>query len=275
MSGPLFAEENQKQSEAERVLVGEHAMSYIERAKIQEKRALLADKVTKGVPLSDEELANLTEAEQEDLAFNEGKEKIPCQKPDRENRQASKNRGVPKHEFRTYTPTHEHKFRTYTSTHDGAFHFPVVVSPFGDTVEFEDGSIWSVSFSDRRKTLNWMSGDTVIVTPNENEPMLSTEDFCLVNLNTYVTVKANLCLGPLCCGCYTYYIVGIDYVHREVYLNDGSVWQVSFWDNSILDTWCFDHAVIIGINDGYLSHSNPNILINVNRMNYVIGSSIY
>ena len=113
-----------------------------------------------------------------------------------------------------------------------------------------------------------------MITPNTS--WLTMEDYRLVNLNTSASVKVNLFLGPICCGDYTHTIIAIDYYNREVRLEDGSIWTIPFLDSNILNTWCVDEAVIIGINDGgYLSGSNPHILINVYTMNYAIANCIY
>ncbi|CCB90400.1 hypothetical protein WCH_CX17680, partial [Waddlia chondrophila 2032/99] len=98
---------------------------------------------------------------------------------------------------------------------------------------------------------------------------------CLVNLNTGAKVKVNLSLGPIYNGIYTHWILAIDYSNREVYLEDGSVWKMSWWDSSIVNQWLPNDTVIIGINDGWFSGSNPNMLINVNMNDHAIGNCIF
>lgn len=157
----------------------------------------------------------------------------------------------------------------YFTTHEGAWHHPVSVSLIGDTLEIEDGSIWGVYSGDMHKTLNWLTGDLIIITPNHE--WFSIYDYKVINLNTGAVVRVNLKLGPFYNGVYTHWIVGIDYYRREVLLEDGSLWSVSNWDQSIVNKWILNDTVIIGINDGFLSGSNPNIMINVNVLNYAIG----
>ena len=89
-----------------------------------------------------------------------------------------------------------------------------------------------------------------------------------MNLNTNVTVQVNLFAGPLYNGIYTYYITGIDYVNDLVYLNDGSSWGISVFDSSTSAKWFLNDTVILGVNNDPLS-IRPNILINVNMLNYV------
>ena len=78
----LFAGENEEQSEPKHFPVGERAMSHVERVKIQEKRALLAHKIAKDLPLSEEDLANLSDAEQEEMTSNETENVTCCREHD-------------------------------------------------------------------------------------------------------------------------------------------------------------------------------------------------
>jgi hypothetical protein len=165
------------------------------------------------------------------------------------------------------------KSATYVTTHEGAFHFPVSVSYFGDTVQLEDGSIWTVNASDSYQTLNWLTSDIIIIVPNQS--LFSSYQYRLINVNTGANVKVNLYLGPIYNGAYTHWIVAIDYVYREIYLDDGSIWKMSSLDQYTLNKWLPNDTVIIGINDGFYSLSNPNILINVNMNNYSIGTCLY
>ncbi|HEY4832719.1 MAG TPA: hypothetical protein VIH61_09205, partial [Waddliaceae bacterium] len=139
-------------------------------------------------------------------------------------------------------------------------------------VELEDGSIWTVSSNDRYKTLDWMTGDVIIVLPNNS--LFSSYYYCLVNLNTGATAKVNLTLGPIFNGIFTHWIVAINYAYREICLEDGSVWKISSLNDSILYKWLPNDTVIIGVNSGWLSCINPNMLINVNINNYVVGGCV-
>lgn len=160
----------------------------------------------------------------------------------------------------------------YTS-HPGAFHRADYISIFGDSIELEDGSIWSVRGSDAYKTLNWLPSDLIVITPNHS--WFSVYNFRLTNQNTGVSVESNLNLGPIYNGPFTHWIVSIDYYHDVVYLEDGSVWNMSYYDGSIVRKWVVNDTVIIGINDSWLSATRPNILINVNMLNYAAGVVAY
>jgi hypothetical protein len=161
----------------------------------------------------------------------------------------------------------------YYTTHTGALHQPMALWDFGSTVELEDGSLWSISSSDSYKTLNWLTTDIVIVTPNHE--WFSIYNYCLVNQNTGVTVRANLSkyLDPYFHTSYNYRIIAIDDILQQVWLSDGSVWSIVFGDYST--RWQLNDTVIIGINDGWLSSSRPNILINANILHHVRANCIY
>jgi len=164
--------------------------------------------------------------------------------------------------------------KTYYTSHEGAYHNPYAVSLFGDTVELEDGSIWAVSLSDRHKTLDWMTSDVILVT--QNTSWFSVYNYVLVNLNTGVHVNVNLSLGPIYNGLYTHFVTAVDYLHSEIYLEDGSIWKVSNWDTSISSQWLPNDTIIIGVNDDWLTQGlSPNILINVNTNNYAAANCIY
>lgn len=160
----------------------------------------------------------------------------------------------------------------YSSSHDAAYHHPIAVSAFGDVVEFEDGTVWTVQASDKYKTLDWIAKDTIAILPNTD--WFKAYDYCLVNFNTGAMIRANLDQGPIESGYYTYWIDGeIDLTENELVLNDGSVWLVSNSDASKIKRWKQEHTIIVGINEGFFSNKQ-NILINVDRGEYVAASCI-
>lgn len=160
----------------------------------------------------------------------------------------------------------------YTS-HPGAFYSPWVVSLFGDTVEFNDGSVWSICFEDRTFTYNWLITDDVIVTPNDE--WFSLYAYRLTNQQTGIAVRANLYLGPIYRGIFSYWIVAIDYINGQVCLQDGSIWSMSPIDLNIVRKWIVGDTVIIGVNNNAFASIRPNILINVNTNNYGIGNCLF
>lgn len=164
----------------------------------------------------------------------------------------------------------------YYTSHPGAYQNPVSISYFGDTVELMDGSIWAIAASDAYKVVNWLPTDAVVITANHN--WFSSYSFRLTNQNTGDAAVCNLYLGPIdpmYNSIYTHWITAIDYYYDVVYLEDGSRWDISAFDSKVISNWMPNDVVIIGVNDGWLSYSNPNILINVNMLNYAAGSASY
>lgn len=149
-------------------------------------------------------------------------------------------------------------------THPGAWHRPHCVSTFGETVELEDGSIWSVSYGDRWKTIGWLRDDVIAIFPNTS--WFGT-DFRMVNQNTGDTIDVDLRYGPTFGNIFTYKIVSVDYINAIVYLQD-STWAISINDETVIYSWHAGDTVIIGHNDGWNSSIRPHILINVNVNDY-------
>lgn len=158
-------------------------------------------------------------------------------------------------------------------THAGTYHHPYIVSALGDQVELEDGSNWAIHVGDRYKTFNWLTSDEILITPNH--AWFSSYMFCLLNKNTGTSVQANLTLGPIYNGPVTHWILAIDYFSEEVCLEDGSIWKVSGFDSSTFNRWMVNDTIIIGVNDGFLHSTKPNILINVNNLAYVRACCTY
>ena len=245
----LFAwpEEEKQTSQQERIPVGTRTLTQAEWVKIQENRAELIQRIENGEIVTEEQKEHLTKEEQ---TTEEGNKSSQTQLIAKGSKSAT----------------------TYYTTHQGAFHHPIAVSLLGENVEFEDGSIWTVCSSDRYQTLDWMTGDAIIILPNNS--LFSSFKYRLVNLNTGANIRVDLTLGPIYNGLFTHWILAIDYVFREIFLEDGSVWKISSLDDSILYKWLPNDTIIIGINDGWLSSLNPNMLINVNMNNYVTGGCV-
>lgn len=155
----------------------------------------------------------------------------------------------------------------YFTSHPGAFHNPLIVFNGGELVEIEDGSRWYVAPEDRYKTLNWYTSDAVVITPNYS--WFSLYDYQMINQNTGATIRVNLNIGPFHNGIFTHWVIGFDDILGLVYLEDGSVWNVSPYDDNITKLWLHEDRVIIGVNTGWDSDIRPNILINVRKLNYI------
>lgn len=242
MSGALLAEEAPKQ-ENENVKPGSRPMAHTEWLKIQTERQ-----------------------EQEELGAED-----PDATPEESAANAIAQDGglqakLQKNGFNASTKFAKPEAKTHYTTHQGAFFNPVAIHPLGETVEFHDGSVWTIASGDTYKTLNWLTSDLLVVTGNHS--WFSSYMFRITNQNTGVSVKANMLLGPIYNGLFTYWIVSINHYTGELCLNDGSVWKLSGLDASTHNKWFINDTIVIGINDGFFSSSKPNILINVNTLSY-------
>jgi len=164
----------------------------------------------------------------------------------------------------------------YYALHPATYQHSASISFFGDMVELMDGSVWDIAYSDTYKTAGWFLTDLIVITPNHS--WFSSYGFRLTNQSTGESVAANLSLGPIApnyYSVYTHWIVAIDYIYNIVYLEDGTSWHMSAFDDSIVNQWVAGDVVIVGVNDGWLSSSKPNVLINVAMLNYAAGVSTF
>lgn len=135
------------------------------------------------------------------------------------------------------------------------------------TLELEDGSIWKISSYDGVKALNWRANDPLTVT--QNNRWFSRHEHRIVNKSNGTSVEATLYLGPVELGEFSRFIVGIDYVKREILLDDSSCWEISYLDSSIFKDWALNDYIIIGTNSNtsIWDSGSDALLINVNLNN--------
>lgn len=164
----------------------------------------------------------------------------------------------------------------FLTTHPGALHFVTAVTlPYGDPVQLEDGSIWSLYTGDNYKTLNWLTTDNILIIPNRNPVWYSIYPYCLLNQQTGVSVQASPCAAPWYNGFFSRWIYSIDYYNCQLLLNDGSIWNVPYSDSWILNGFLPGDYVIMGFNDFPGNGQGSNILINFSTLQYVYSSCIY
>lgn len=145
-------------------------------------------------------------------------------------------------------------------------HGLAAVAISGESVEFEDGSVWKVSAYDAHKVKHFQMQDPLIVT--QNHRWFSRYQYRIINQVTGASLEANLYLGPIKEGIYTNYICEIDQYRGEVYLTDNSRWKVSIYDAALLEKWVLNDPIIIGQNSGWDS-ACQGLLINVETGNYI------
>lgn len=159
-----------------------------------------------------------------------------------------------------------------TLTHHGAHHHPINISPKGDTIELEDGSIWSTSHSDRHKSKDWLPEDILVLTPNH--AWFSSYDYRLTNQTTGSSIEANITLGPVMHHTNVHRIIAKDTSRGILTLSDGSQWDMSWFDHAIVDKFEVLDFVILGSNDGWWKGFNPNILFNCATMTHARASRV-
>jgi hypothetical protein len=165
---------------------------------------------------------------------------------------------------------------TYVTTHPNALHYVIAVTlPYGDPVQLEDGSIWTLYSGDGYKTLNWLTTDNILILPNRNPIWNSLYPYCLFNQQTGVGVQAKYSAAPWMNSGYTRWIYSIDYYSCQLVLNDGSIWDIPFMDSWILNSYLPGDYVIMGFNDSPGNGLGSNILINFNTLQYVYATCIY
>jgi hypothetical protein len=160
----------------------------------------------------------------------------------------------------------------YLTSHAGALHRPISVSIFGDKVELEDGSTYTIRPADRLKVLNWLTSDAILIVP---PAFFSSYQYALINQNTGCRVEVNLTLGPIFNGHYTHWVIALDRELGRICLEDGSIWEIFCLDLVPSKRWMIGDTVIMGINDGWFSGSKPNVLINVNLNEYIKAKCLY
>jgi len=150
----------------------------------------------------------------------------------------------------------------FADPYPNSTHHPVLYSPAGDIIQLEDGSIWRVADDDAPCVCSWLATDAVQISPNYS--WWSSFPFRMQNVDTGCCVQVGLKMGPFYDSIFTRWIVSINHTTQELWLNDGSHWQITGLDKSIFQKWLPDDPIIVGNNDDWLSYKMPNILINVN-----------
>ena len=156
----------------------------------------------------------------------------------------------------------------YDSYYSNSYHWVKGIGHFGDTLELEDGSIWTISAYDASKVLSWLSNDTIVLTKNHG--WFTSYNYRLVNKITGASVEANLYLGPLKNGIYTRYITSIYPISCTVQLSDGTFFQAKSSDYYTFQSWAMYDTVILGFD----KTEYDRIVINVNMNNCVRAKQI-
>lgn len=144
------------------------------------------------------------------------------------------------------------------TTHGGSYHYYLNIGRSGNIIELDDESVWVINSADTSKSLDWLPNDVLTIRPNHR--WFSSYNYRIKNQSTGSSVTCNLSLNPILKNPRTHWITGV--YGTRIVLEDGSIWNMSRWDEGILQKWQVNDIVIIGTNDGWFRGSNPNILIN-------------
>lgn len=131
-------------------------------------------------------------------------------------------------------------------------------------LELEDGSQWKISDGDYLELVSWGKDDIVEISPNYFSYSYS---YYMTNKDTGSYVRANLVNAPLRDSPYAVTITGMDY-RRSFSLSNGSSWEISTSDLSLVRNWYVDDLVIIGNNNEWFSFYS-HILINIHTNTYI------
>jgi hypothetical protein len=147
-------------------------------------------------------------------------------------------------------------------------------SPDFRHVQIEDGSTWEITASDYSTINSWRTDDPLFITPNNSWFGFSSYRYYISNRVTNTYVKANLVDGPVAFGPYSNWVTGIDFVQKQVFLQNQTVWTIDPQDMYILadrrnnTEWAPNDHIIVILHDNRYSPYD-HILINVNMNNQV------
>ena len=141
-----------------------------------------------------------------------------------------------------------------------ALHIINSISSNRNCVEFTDGSTWETLSYDVR---GWQSGDVILVTQNDSI-FSSSPRYELQDLTADKTSPARLMLGPVRNNPNTHIIEAINYDTKQILLENGSLWDISYSNSSIFDKWLAGDLVILGTNAEHYYSAYSYILINTN-----------
>lgn len=156
----------------------------------------------------------------------------------------------------------------YQTTHNGVFHF---IQDHFIHLTLEDGSEWSLSFSNGYLANQWSSDHYIVIAPKRWN--YDFYDYRLINQTTGETIDADLWTTPSSKNSYfatasTHCLQWVNYETQQVVLDDNSIWMIA--DSKVLNGWRPDDIVIIGINDGAHVFPYANVLINGRTKKHVL-----
>lgn len=135
----------------------------------------------------------------------------------------------------------------------------------GSTIVMYDETVFAIDDSSAYIAARWVENSPIIITTSG---WGSKYEYCIKNEITKESVTAKLSQGPF--EKYAVYISYIDWNNGQVYLKDGSRWEVT--PNTNFLYWTKDQAVLMGKNTGWWGRDY--ILININENNYLTATRL-
>ncbi len=124
----------------------------------------------------------------------------------------------------------------------------VKIHPELESIELDDGSLWSLSLYDYPKIRDWSENQAVCIT--QNTRWFTSYPYRLVNRRNGAFVEVKLLEQPLQGGEKTHYISMLDVANSSIVLSNGSLWKINPKDMPIVKKWDVSSPfpVIIGHN---------------------------
>lgn len=156
----------------------------------------------------------------------------------------------------------------YYPSHPGVYHVATAITPTGDMIEIEDGSVWSVNSRHHSKVRGWNNSDSLII--GQNNSWFSSYLYVMINQShNNQKVEVNGSLAPYLDSPYRHWISDLNIEYPAVRLEDGTWWKLNSSDRAVMKDWLHNDTIIIGVNQDWFTWGYHYILINVNTNEFV------
>ena len=139
------------------------------------------------------------------------------------------------------------------------------IQDLSSVIVLEDGSSWELSLYDMPTLNRWEKGDPIALT--QNHRWFTKHPYRLVNQMSNTSVEVSLARAPK----HAKSIQSAGTI--ALTLSDGTTWEISPSDASILDTWLAQDPILTGLNTGeetsyrhILIHTNTNTCVRANKL---------
>ena len=159
-------------------------------------------------------------------------------------------------------------FNNCTNYAFDGLHFVHDRSPTGDTIEIENGAVFSVRDWDSSTVASWLKKTEIRITNNSWGS--SRYEFKIVNTLTGATAQANISLAPFVASPNTRRIYTINLANGTVTLDNGRTFKVSNistisgWKGIETITGYAGDMIIVGDNDSWITKGYNSVLFNLN-----------